>query len=287
MRRQEKSVWGGQALQFGGQAGQALRQSSLHFGGQAGQAGIVILLLTIVLLTIGLSIASRSVTDIRLSRQEEETTRAFDAAEAGIEDALRQDLGALVIAGPQSETFGGVDTTYEVSELLVLETELEEGETVEVNLSGFGGTDVVIDWGNAAAGEVCSAGDLYASIVVAIFDNAGNVRRQPYTGSGCDRGDSFSQTAGSSTPPYLLRITQPVNASDEFMRIRAVYSDTPIRIDSSDPGSFPLPGQYFRIHSEAQTTGGETRAVEVTQTDPTPPSIFDFVIFSGSGLEKN
>ena len=259
---------------------------------QAGQAGIVIILLTIVLLTIGLSIAGRSVTDIRLSRQEQETTRAFDAAEAGIEDALRQDLGALVGGGGSVDvgTCPGPDcitAQYDVDELLVLETEIEEGETVEVDLDGFGGTGVVIEWGDANIPELCSGGDLYASIVVAVFDNSGTVRRQPYSASGCDRGDSFSQTAVSASAPYLLRVTENVTANDTFMRVRALYSGTKIRIDSSNPGSFPLPGQYFRIHSQAQTTGGETRAVEVTQTDPAPPSIFDFVIFSDSGLEKN
>jgi len=269
-----------------GQAGQAFRQSS-------GQAGIVIILLTIVLLTIGLSVASRSATDVRLSRQEQQTTRAFDAAEAGIEDALRQDLGALVGGG------GSVDVgpcpgpdcitaQYDVDELLVLETEIEEGETVEVDLNGFGGTGVVIEWGDANIPEVCSGGDLYASVVVAVFDNSGNVRRQPYSGPGCTRGDNFDSVTAVSAPlPYLLRVTENVTSNDTFMRIRAIYSGTKIRIDSSNPGSFPLPGQYFRIHSQAQTTGGETRAVEVTQTDPAPPSIFDFVIFSDSGLEKN
>lgn len=253
---------------------------------QTGQVGIIVLLLTIVLLTIGLSIASRSITDLRLSRQEEETTRAFNAAEAGIEEALRQSLSQIVVkGGTGSVTVGGIKADYTVEEGPVLETEIDEGETVEVNLSGFvglGGTGVTIEWGET--GEVCSGGDLFASIVVAIFDSSGSVARRPYTGTGCDRGDNFDASAGAATnPDYLLGLTVPVGAGDVFMRIRAVYSDTPITITGEGAD---LPVQYWRVHSEAQTVGGETRAIEVTETVPAPPSIFDFVLFSGGSLTK-
>jgi hypothetical protein len=275
--------WKNLSRQSHGEVGQARLLAPERSDG--GQVGIIILLLTIVLLTIGLSIAGRSVTDIRLSHQEEETSRAFDAAEAGIEDALRQDLSTLV--GSTTETFGGIDTTYTVGEFQVLETEIDKGETVEVNLTDFekdGGTGVTIEWGRT--GEVCTAGDLFASLVIAIFDDAGGVTRRPYTESGCDRGDSFDPAAGPAvTPDYLLSITVPIGAADVFMRIRAVYNSTPVIITGVGAD---LPVQYWRIHSEARIpAGGETRAIEVTQTKPAPPSIFDFVLFSGTNLNKN
>lgn len=259
---------------------------------QRGQIGIVILLLTVVLLTIGLSITSRTITDVRLSRQEEETSRAFDAAEAGIEDALRRDLSGLA-GGTYDADIGAcpgsdcIEVDYQVQQEQSLATELNEGETVEVNLDGFAGSRVDIDWGYS--GEQCSllSADPFASIVVAVFDSSGNVRRQPYSANGCNRGDSFSQSAGPGPAPYLLTVSQPVNADDVYMRVRVVYSDTQIRIESANPGPFPLPPQFYRVHSEARTTGEETRAVEVTQTNPAPPSIFDFVIFSNNNLVKN
>lgn len=55
---------------------------------QKGQALLVILLVMAVILTIALSIASRSVTDISVSKQEDDASRAFSAAEAGVEQAL-------------------------------------------------------------------------------------------------------------------------------------------------------------------------------------------------------
>ena len=63
---------------------------------QRGQTLLIVLLLLAVVLTIALSIASRSITDINVSIKEEEAARAFSAAEAGIEQAL--------IGGPVSGT---------------------------------------------------------------------------------------------------------------------------------------------------------------------------------------
>lgn len=257
-------------------------------GSDSGQVGIIILLLTIVMLTIGLSIASRSVTDIRLSRQEEETSRAFDVAEAGIEDALRQNLGDLVIAGGGSVNVGScpgpgcITADYTVDEFQVLEIEIDEGESVEVNLENFTGAQVSIEW--ALDAETCPDP---ASIVVAVFNpSAGTVRRTPY--KGCDRipNDSFVNSEAAVTAGYKYRVSESVDygVGDEFMRIRTVYSGTQILIAGVGAD---LPVQYWKIHSEAQTLGGETRAVEVTQTSPAPPSIFDFVLFSGSNLIKN
>jgi len=54
----------------------------------SGQALLIILLIMAVGLTIGLSITSRSITDIKISELSEESARAFSAAEAGIEEVL-------------------------------------------------------------------------------------------------------------------------------------------------------------------------------------------------------
>ncbi len=63
----------------------------------SGQTLLIIVLIAAVILTVGLAVASYSITDIKISQQEEESARAFSAAEAGIEEALK--LGALPEGG--------------------------------------------------------------------------------------------------------------------------------------------------------------------------------------------
>ncbi len=56
---------------------------------QDGQALLLILLMMSLVLTLVLSSVSRSVTDVEISKNEDNSIRAFDAAQAGIEKAVR------------------------------------------------------------------------------------------------------------------------------------------------------------------------------------------------------
>lgn len=57
---------------------------------QRGQAFLIVVLVMVVALTIGLSIASRSLTNVRLTTEEVSSQRAFSAAEAGVEQLLQK-----------------------------------------------------------------------------------------------------------------------------------------------------------------------------------------------------
>jgi len=56
---------------------------------QRGQALLIVVLVMVVALTVGLSIASRTLTNVRLTSEEVNSQRAFSAAEAGIEQLLQ------------------------------------------------------------------------------------------------------------------------------------------------------------------------------------------------------
>jgi len=60
----------------------------MKFKNQKGQAVLIVLLSLSVVLIVVMFVVSRSITDISLSTKEENSLRAFSAAEAGIERAL-------------------------------------------------------------------------------------------------------------------------------------------------------------------------------------------------------
>lgn len=64
-------------------------QDTCYTGRQKGQALLVIILVMAVVLTVGLSVASRSITNLRNTTDQAESQKAFSAAEAGIEQALQ------------------------------------------------------------------------------------------------------------------------------------------------------------------------------------------------------
>ena len=95
---------------------------------QSGQVAIVILLIMVVLLTVGLSLASRTTQELFLSQQESESARVFNAAEVGIEDALSQDFDAItgtVTLNPT--TVSDVTTATTIQPVGTLETQLVQG----------------------------------------------------------------------------------------------------------------------------------------------------------------
>lgn len=76
---------------------------------QEGQALLIVILVIIVALTIGLSLASRGVTNLSTSTEEADSQKALSAAEAGIEKALQNTIPG---SGPEVP-FGGTSTTYQ------------------------------------------------------------------------------------------------------------------------------------------------------------------------------
>jgi len=63
--------------------------------GEAGQILLIVILVIIIVSTIGLSLASRTITSLRTSTEEAESQKALAAAEAGIERAIQ---GSIPIA---------------------------------------------------------------------------------------------------------------------------------------------------------------------------------------------
>lgn len=75
----------------------------LRIMNQGGQVIIILLLVMVVALAIGLSVVGRSITEISTSTNSENSSRAFSAAEAGIENVLYESsLNGLVGSGSTS-----------------------------------------------------------------------------------------------------------------------------------------------------------------------------------------
>lgn len=65
------------------------RKRNGSFRGEAGQVLLIVILVTIVASTVGLSLASRTITNLRTSTEEAESQKALSAAEAGLERAIQ------------------------------------------------------------------------------------------------------------------------------------------------------------------------------------------------------
>ena len=251
-----------------------------HLGGQAGQVGLIIILTMTVLLTVGLSVASRSSQELSFSTAEKEANRVFSAAESGIEAALSQLNAGQTVGGPLTG-FNGIDAEYKGSESDILESKIFEGVAVKVDLTGAENGDILrLDWSK----ESNCATAAPASLIVSIFyDQAGITRVRHLAYAACDHGDGFTLgDAGSS--PYYRSANIPLATNDLFAHIKTIYNDSHLRISAS---GWVAPTQSYRVTAKAQNTvGNESKIIAVDQTLKTTPSIADYALLSGSTLVK-
>lgn len=98
---------------------------------ESGQIVLIIVLITIVGLTVGLSLVSRTIRDIRISSQIEQSERAFSAAEAGIETALRGGVGTALPTG--TVNLPGAVSDYTVEKLIPELGEAVYFPTIQLN----------------------------------------------------------------------------------------------------------------------------------------------------------
>ena len=139
---------------------------------QSGQTLLLVLLSMAVILTIVLSILSRSITDITITSKEEEALRAFSAAEAGIEKAL---LTGVFAPG----TFEGSSYSGSISNLAESQASLTYPEEL---VSGDSGTIWFIDHDSETGELTCLTGNCFTgSSMKVCWGKEGTVSNSPTT----------------------------------------------------------------------------------------------------------
>lgn len=280
---------------------------------EKGQALVIVLLVMAVGLTMGLAVVSRSVTDIRISQQEEESARVFSAAEAGIEDAM--------ISGPGDYTVG-----EGAGEITAYVTDEAQGGTQIYDLGGgkflSGDTQTVWLVGHTVDGDlepsvtfpatgwidVCwgeagtppsddSTPAIEATLIYQELSGAFKVARgayDPYGGRPGGNEFDLADTAGNycgSNLQFKKRINFGTGdfgdlsgATLYVLRLKLLYNGAtahPLALSGSE--AFPSQGKCY-VSTATFDESGVTRKIKQCQTYKAPPGIFDYVLFSGGNL---
>lgn len=275
---------------------------------QKGQALLIVLLVMVVGLTVGLSLATRSVTDIKISTQLEESSRAFSAAEAGIESALKGEVATGACSGDVTvtpnvtynacvETAGGTASPLSLGKIGIADTytvwlvwHKNDGSldlTPPYTNSPYSGTSIDVCW-QKTEGTIEPAME-----ITLIYKDAGGsykVQRGAYDPSLATRlpPNNFSATSNidcglsslgfsyGTTFSFPLDLNIPI-----ALRLRPFYADSNVGIRPL----VDLPSQGLLIISTGRL-GDTRRKVQVIQSYPQLPAIFDYVLFSGNTLCK-
>lgn len=220
-----------------------------------GQIALIVILVTVVGLTVAVSVLSRSVTTVAISTKEQEKARSFSAAEAGIEDALRQDLSSITT--PQNFNVGSggeSNVNYTVGKQESVQTKTSPGRTITINWNtpGVTATSANVSWSNSSCSPVLIAKEITA---------AGTIVNSVYAAT--DSPHTFSKGMNILT---RLRI---VNCS----------SDTSLTITAPN-GQF-LP--FYQINSTGVSSDSQSQ-VQVIRSEPAAVGLLDYAIFSGGTI---
>lgn len=256
---------------------------------QKGQVLLIVILIMVVTLTVGLSVVSRSITNLRTTQESESSQRAFSAAEAGVE---------RIINSTNQSVSRSIDsnTSYSTTKVTVSGTyvpinglnPVPKNDGADVWLaqypnyaSPYNGT-VTVYWGQN--NEVCSTGNDNTQAALEIVVLSGSVSSPVTTHYALDPCTSraslnnFTSTlsqgsVGGRTYPhsYPISITNGL-----LMRIIPLYSSSVIAVGSSTN----LPSQGETIESTG-TSGNTTRKIIVTKGYPKlPVEFFPSILFS-------
>lgn len=245
-----------------------------------GQAVLIVLLVVAVALGFGLSIISQSVTDVEIAGQSEESARAFNAAEAGIEAGLKD-----LTIGTYSLPVPGFTGQYSVASVNALETTVSENDVATVVLGVVPDT-LTIEWVDSNNAQenpgTCSgaSGGAPASLLITVINNANQIVRYGLNACDLDSVNGMTRVGVSNgTEGYLRQYSLTVAASDELVKIRPIYNQAQIRVTGDN-----LPVQAYDIDSRAQSLTLESKAIQVSRTVTAAPGIFDYVLFSGTNI---
>ncbi len=290
---------------------------------QSGQALVLVLLSLAVVLTLVLFVLSRSVTDVAISSRQEESIRAFSAAEAGIERAL-------VVGSAGSAQFGDAGSGYsanvssyaEGTRSFVYPINVASGESAttwfighsdngdlicDVSHPCFTGNSLKICWGKAGTASNTSTTPaveltvyyestpgLLSTIKVAraAFD-PNSSRRSSNSFTASDSGNCIINGVSYAFQKSIQFSGLGIPAGSynvsnglQFARIKLLYNtDTSHEVGIDVTGSSTLPSQGQDIVSTG-VAGGSNRRVQVFQGWPEIPSIFEYSVYSSGGLTK-
>lgn len=256
---------------------------------EKGQALLIVVLVMVIALTVGLSIASKSITSLRTSTEEANSQKALAAAEAGIEQAIKNNVQIASGSFTNNTTYStNITSVSGTSFLLNAANPVLQDDGIDVWLSEYSinpseiyrnpwSGNLTIIWGTTSNG--CSN----AALEIAVISGTKSspiLTRYSYdpcqARAGVNSFDFVPTTARVISGKTLYyQVTLPVSFG-LIARVIPFYSNTIIGVS----GSSNLPSQGSVITSTG-TSGDTQRRINVFQGYPEVPSeFFPYNLFS-------
>lgn len=268
-----------------------------------GQAALVILAIMAIAMTMAVSVSKRVINDVKVSEQEEQSAKAFSAAEAGIEEAIRkakegeelssadtsaiaESLGVSELNVTSISAGGGNNYLYPITvrpgqSVIIWLRDHDETTGKLDESSGYEGNQLNLCWQSGTAVEA-----------VYFYNDAGTygIKQFAFDTDAARRGTNhFNASSLASCAGLDAGETLDLSAGTPlFLAVRPFYQQT--TLGAEGVGGATLPVQGSEITSSGAVSQGASkiaRKVKLFRSWPAPPGAFFSTIFSGGGVSGN
>ena len=226
----------------------------------------MVLLILGVVTTVGLSIASRSVSEVAVSTAQSESAQALAAAEAGVEATLGGSTPAPNFIAGSIVNVTSEDAAQ--SDMLAVD-DLAAGQVATVFLTGYTGNNLQVCWGQAELETAYYYTSGGTTKVVREYNKSGGNA----CGTGYQNSANINVSAGAPAEKLYLRLRLWTNGDTK----------QPLMVVAS--GILKFPSQGTDITAVGQT-GDSVRRIKVLDQMPDVPEIWESAVFSGGDLVK-
>lgn len=255
-----------------------------------GQVILLVVLLLVIAMTVGLSVATRNIVQLKTSLEDTDTQKAFSAAEAGIQEALQTNNNITGEKLGNNATISSVNVVQVQSDTLLLNNgiPLHRDEGTDVWLSTYPNYTAPLSgkitfyWGtgtvpcNEAALEIMlisspTGTPVITQSVVDHNDCSLRATQNNFTNA------SAGGTIAGQTFKYSTTITY---TNGSFARVISLYNDAIVGVKNTTnagaPLSLPIQGQLI---TATGVSGDATRKLTYFQTYEGVPSEFFYTLF--------
>ncbi len=279
--------------------GQWTIKNEMKISNEAGQVVLILILVMTVALGIGVSVVQRSLSDVSTASKVEQSSRAFSAAEAGIEKAIQAN-GSPVPDFTLDSNSASVNTVPVPDTGQALEyPPLAKEEMAQVWLADPTSTSnppaavytqntLNVFWGNSSIDKAA------IELTLVYFDTEYKSKKfylDQITRTPDNNFDIVTTCAGSLGPASKYQCSKTINWSSlgtvtpMLIRARLLYNTTsqPFAVAPAGGSSLPAQGNIF---TATGTSGVTQRKIQVFRLNKVVPSFFDYAIFSAGPITK-
>jgi hypothetical protein len=256
---------------------------------QKGQVIVAVMFLMIIALGVGITISNRYVSSLKIGIGADDATKAVAIAEAAIERVLLlpnstlEDYIEFNNCGDDcylsiTEGFGrtleaNVQLSYVADSTDPYSLNVTTSDTSQVLLSGYGSNEsLYICWNSDAS--------IYAAY---IFEDGGEIKTDDYAYNALNSTHTENEFSNATSDQgYESCFVVTTRDNPELLRLKAFYMDAQIYVIPSPGESIPRQGILIESRGHA---GEHYKKVSVIKTDPTLPSIFDYVLYQKSDID--